>query len=272
VHNVSEFFAIAMRVSFNKTRAWMLAALLSCAGLGALAQDCSGQDSPARSLGDVARKARQERSAPSHVGARKVAAEDFDGPDASGVWRMRLCTVTPCYELSITLPKNPKWSRATLEPRPVLIPVPGHEEDSSRAIRVYGGESSDPKYFVDGFKRTFLQAWFARPEYFGQSAQLLRDEHVPIDSYNGVITHFTITTAVVKYRGLSVVAGSNQGNFGFACVFREEDSAVGTSICDAIVKSARYQELQSSFVRKVYPPVDDPPDDPPDAPDEDDAQ
>jgi hypothetical protein len=34
------------------------------------------------------------------------------------------------------------------------------------------------------------------------------------------------------------------------------------------VKSARYQELQSSFVRKVYPPVDDPPD----APDEDDPQ
>ena len=267
MHNVSEFFAIAMRVSFNKTRAWMLVALLSCAGLGALAQDSSGQDSPARSLGDVARKTRQERSAPSHAPARKVAAEDFDGPETSGVWRMRLCTVTPCYELSIALPKNPKWSRATLEPRPVLIPVPGHDKDSSRAIRVYSGESSDPKYFVDDFKRTFLQAWFARPEYFGQSAQLLRDEHVPIDFTNGTITRFTITTATFKYRGLGVVAGSNQGNFGFACVFREEDSAVGTSICDAIVKSARYQELQS-FVRKVYPPVDDPPD----APDEDDPQ
>ena len=158
------------------------------------------------------------------------------------------------------------------EPRPVLISVPGHEEDASRVIRVYGSESNDPKYFVDDFKRTFLQAWFARAEYFGQAAKLLRDERVPIDSYNGVVTHFTITTAVVKYRGVSVIAGSNQGNFGFACVFREEDSTDGTSICDAIVKSARYEELHSSFVRKVYPPVDDPPDDPPDAPDEDDPQ
>ena len=233
-----------------------MAAFVFCANWGTFGQDSAGQDSPrqnssGQSLGDVARKTRQERSAPSHVAARKVAAEDFDGPDASGVWRMRICTVTPCYELSITLPKNPKWSRAAQKPRPVLIPEAGHEEDLSRAIRVYAGESNDPKYFVDDFKRTFLQAWFARPEYFGQSAKLLRDEHVPIDWYNGTVGHFTITTAVVKYRGLSVVAGSNQGNFGFACVFREEDSTVGTSICDAIVKSARYQELQSSFVRKV---------------------
>jgi hypothetical protein len=268
VHYFSEFFAIAMRLSLNTTRAWgLLAALVSCAGWGAWGQESSGQDSSGKSLGEVARKTRQERSAPGHVPARKVAAEDFDGPDASGVWRMRLCTITPCYELSIALPKTPKWSRAAQEPRPVLIPVSGHEEDSSRVIRVYAGESSDPKYFLDDFKRMFLQAWFARPEYFGQSAQLLRDEHVPIDWSTGTITHFTITTAVLKYRGSSVVAGSNQGNFGFACVFREEDSAVGSSICDAVVKSARYQELQSSFVRKVYPP-----DDPPDAPGEDDPQ
>jgi hypothetical protein len=222
-----------------------------------------GQGSSGQSLGDVARKTRQERSAPSHVPAKRNATEDDDGPDSGGVWRMRLCTNTPCYELSITLPKNPKWSRAEQEPRPVLIPIASHEEDSSRAIRVYAGESSDPKYFVDSFKRVFLQAWFARPEYFGQSARLVRDEHVRLDWSTGTITHFTITTAVVKYRGLSVVAGSPNGNYGFACVFREEDSAAGASICDAIVQSARYQELQPSYIHRVYPPIYNPPDDPP---------
>jgi hypothetical protein len=237
----------------------LLAAFVSCAGVLALGQDSSGQDSSRQSLGDVARKTRQEHSTANHVPARRVTTEDLDGPDVSGVWRMRLCTITPCYELSITLPKNPKWSRAEQEPRPVLIAVSGHEEDPGRAIRVYAGESNDVRYFVDGFKRTFLQGWFARPEYFGQSAQLLRDERVPIDWSTGTITHFTITTAVLKYRGLSVVAGTPQGHFGFACVFREEDSAVGNSICDAIIKSARYQELQSSFVRRTYPPADDPP-------------
>jgi hypothetical protein len=216
-------------------------------------------------LGDIARKTRQERSAPSHVTARRVTTEDLDGPDGGGVWRIRLCTIMPCYELSITLPKTPKWSRAQEEPRPVLIPVAGHEEDPGRAIRVYAGQSSDPQYYLDSFKRTFLQGWFARPEYFGQSAQLLRDEHVPLDFSTGTITHFTITTAVLKYRGLSVVAGSNQGSFGFACVFREEDPAVGNSVCDAVVKSARYQELQPLSIRRVYRPAD-PPDDPPDDP------
>ncbi len=259
MHNVGEFVAIAMNLSINTIRAGTLFMTF----LGCSASVAFGQDSPAQSLGDVARKTRQERSAPSHVPARRVAAEDFDGPDASGVWRMRLCTISPCSELSITLPKTPKWSRAVEEPKPVLIPVAGHEDEPNRAIRVYAGQSIDLKYFADGFKRTFLQGWFARPEYFGQSAQLLRDEHVPLDFSNGTVTHFTITTATLKFRGLSVIAGSNQGNFGFACVFREEDSAVGTSICEAIVKSARYQELQSSFIRKVYPPADDPPDDPP---------
>ena len=263
MHNVAEFAAIAMNLSINTIRAGTLFMTMFMTFLGCTASAALGQDSPAQPLGDVARKTRQERSAPSHVPAKRVASEDFDGPDASGVWRMRLCTISPCYELSVTLPKNPKWTRSAQEPRPVLIAVAGQAEDPSRAIRVYAGESNDPKYFADGFKRTFLQGWFARPEYFGQSAQLLRDEHVPLDFSTGTVTHFTITAATVKYRGLSVIAGSNQGNFGFACVYREEDSAVGTSICDAIVKSARYQELQSSFIRKVYPPVDDPPDDPP---------
>jgi hypothetical protein len=46
-------------------------------------------------------------------------------------------------------------------------------------------------------------------------------------------------------------------------VFREEDSSVGTSICEAIVGSAQYQELEPSTVRRTYPEPDDPADDPP---------
>lgn len=235
------------------TRAWMLLAVfLSCAGSGASAQDSSGQ-----SLGDLARKTRSERAASTHVPAKTVATDDLDGPDGGGVWRMRLCYLTYCHELSITLPKNPKWTRPAQEPRPVLIPISGHEEDASRAIRIYAAESSELRYNAEGFKRTFLQSWFAKPEYFGQSAVLVRDEHVPIDWSTGIITHFTITTDLLRYRGSSVIMVSAYGNFGFACVFREEDSSVGTSMCDAIVKSAQFQELQPSTIRRTYP-QDDP--------------
>ena len=247
-----------MKLPANTTRIWMLAACVSSAGLSALGQDSAGQ-----SLGDLARKTRQERSAAGYVPAKKVTTEDYDGPDGSGVWRIRLCTITPCYELSITLPKDPHWTRAAEEPRAVFIPISGHEADASRAIRVYAAESTHPGYTVDSFKRTFLESWFAKPEYFGQPAVLTRDEHVPIDWSTGTITHFTITTDALKFRGLSVIANSAPGIYGFACVFREEDSSVGTSICEAIVGSAQYQELEPSTVRRTYPEADDPADDPP---------
>ncbi|HSY91342.1 MAG TPA: hypothetical protein VK812_08215 [Candidatus Binatus sp.] len=246
-----------MKSSANTIRRW---ALVSVLALGA-SLSAWGQES---SLGDVARKTRQERATTGHVRAKKSATEDDDGPDGGGVWRLRLCTLQPCYELSITLPKNPKWSRAEQEPRPVSIPLSGHEKDASRAIRVYAAQSTDLKYTADSFKREFLQGWFARPEYFGQEAHVALDEHVRIDWSNGLITHFIITGPALKYRGLSVVAGSPYGNFAFACVYREEDAAVGDSVCDAIIKSAQYQEIQPSSVRRTYPdPNDDPADDPP---------
>ncbi len=255
MHDSGKFVALAMRLSANPTRTCIvLAVLLSCACLAA-----SGQDS-GQALGDVARKTRQEQSAPNHISGKKLTDED-DGPDGGGVWRIRLCTLQPCYEFSITLPKTPKWSRAEQEPRPVLIPLAGREEDPAHAIRVYAAQSTDLKYTADTFKRAFLQGWFSRPEYFGRAARIALDEHVRIDWTNGLITHFDIAAGAFKYRGVSAVAGSPYGNFGFACVYREEDSAAAASICDAVVHSAQYQELQSSFIRKTYKDPNDP--DPP---------
>jgi hypothetical protein len=247
-----------MKLPSSPTRACILLTVsLSCACIAASAQDTTGQD-----LGELARKTRQEHTAANRAPSKKLTDED-DGPDGGGVWRIRLCTLQPCYEFSITLPKSPKWTRAEEEPRPVSIPIAGHEEDPSRAIRVYEAQSTDLKYTADTFKRAFLQGWFARPEYFGRAARIALDEHVRIDWTNGLITHFEITAGALKYRGVSAVAGSPYGNFGFACVYREEDSAAATSICDAIVHSAQYQELQSSAIRKTYkdPNDVDPPED-----------
>lgn len=136
------------------------------------------------SLGDVARKTRKEHSSASHLPAKQVTNEEEDGPDAGGVWRVRLCSRTPCYELSIALPKNPRWIRPTAAPRPVLIPLVGHEDDMSHAIRVYAAESIGPAYpALDVAKRTFLQAWFARPEYFGP--RLTQDERIEMEGGQG---------------------------------------------------------------------------------------
>jgi len=157
------------------------------------------------------------------------------------------------------------------------------DKSSDHSVRVYAAGLLEPQYPFDPARRTLLQGWFAKPEYFGQSAHIVRDEDFRLDGYEAVISHFTITAASGNYRGLSIVAGSPNGNYGFACVFREEDSAAATSICDAIVQSAQNQVLQPAPPPQIQPdppsedPADDPPDDPPgnrrvDDPQEDDPQ
>src|SRR5436309_4572998 len=157
-----------------QTNRWWAAMLVIGLSLAAWAQDSSP------SLGDVARKARKEHSSASHLPAKQVANEEQDGPEAGGVWRVRRCSQVACYVLSVALPKSPRWTRPMAEPRPVLIPLAGREDDMSHAIRVYAAEALPTNVgTVDAAKRTFLQALFSRPEYFGQPARLLADLELP---------------------------------------------------------------------------------------------
>jgi hypothetical protein len=240
---------------------------------------CWGQDSgQSPSLGDIARKSRKEHASGSHVQAKQVVNEEEDGPDPGGVWRLHSCAYLPCMEIAITLPKTLKWSRSANQPRPVLISLKSAEDDPSHAIRIYAGDalwgaSDATRYYPDTARRVFLQELFARPEYFGQAARFVRDEHVQQSSYPATITHFTVATGDAKYRGLSIVSATISGALGFACVYREEDSKEAASICDGIIKSASI-EAQAQYrpqVRTEYPEelppyrpqVDDPPEDSP---------
>jgi hypothetical protein len=213
---------------------------------------CAWAQDAQPSLGDAARKARKEHASSAHVPARQTTNEE-DGPDAGGVWRVTLCSRTPCFQLSVTLPKSPRWIHPIAEPRPVLLPLAGREDDLNHAIRIYAAESLDPAYAsVDLARRSLLQARFARPEYFGQPARLVRDEHVTIDNAIAVLTQFNLASDGIKYRGMSVVAGTTNGNYGFACVYRDEDASTAASICEAIVRSAHSIALMPAQ-RQVYP-------------------
>jgi hypothetical protein len=244
-----------MKTSPKTIRMRMAAvAFMVCSGLS------SGQTSAEQtpSLGDVARTVRKEHASPGRVPGKQLVDEEEEGPDTTGIWRVRLCTRTPCNELSIALPKDVKWTRPKEEPRPVLIPLPGQADNASRVIRLYVAESLAPLYTpVDGAKRMFLQAWFSRPEYFGQPARISQDEHFHLDNADAVISHFSIAATTNKYHGLSVVVGTSNGSYGFACVFLAEDTPAAGSICDAIVRSARNQVLVPGQ-RPVYPNYEPP--------------
>ncbi len=264
------------------TAATIRAALLLAALGFAPSAPCLAQDSPSPSpsLGDVGRSTRKEHASADHVAAKQVTDEDVDGPDAGGVWRVELCVQMPCYEFAITLPKSLKWSREASEPRPVYLSLPGHARDRNHAIRVYAAHAIPRAYGYDGGTRIFLQGWFARPEYFGQAARIMQRQGVVIDGRSATIAHFTVASGVDKFRGVSIVATTNYGEFGFACVFREEDASAATSICEAIAASARAPNLQPATPRYYpnypgytppgYYPRYDPPSDPPDDPPEDD--
>jgi hypothetical protein len=259
-----------MKISLTKrtkTRRWMaVAPLLLCAGVLA-----SAQDSASPSLADIARKTRKDNSAPGHVVGKQLVNEEEDGPDTTGVWRVRLCTRTPCNELSVTLPKSAKWTRAKSEPRPALILLPGAEPDPDRVIRLYVADSLATQYaMLDGPKRLFLQGWFSRPEYFGQAAHVVLDEHVQVDGANALISHFTLAATETRYRGLSIVVASQNGVYGFACVYRDADATQAGNICEGIIKSAHNQALdqgarpfypnyQPPQYYPYYPRIDDPP-------------
>jgi hypothetical protein len=280
---------ITIRRSIQKSIT--VAALFLCASLLAFAQDpiC---ETP--SLGDVARQTRKDNSAPGHVAGKQLSDEEEDGPDTTGVWRVRLCTKTPCYELSVALPKDAKWTRSKDEPRPVLIPLPSQDKsqdkNAGQVIRLYAAQfplGPGPYYTsvngqnyttfpgqVDASKRLLLQSWFSRPEYFGQGARISQDEHVQVDNSNAVISHFSVAAGETKFLGLSIIVASNNGNYGFACVYREEDAGGAASICEAILRSARSQALdpgirplfpgyQSPQYYPYYPRIDDPAPDPP---------
>jgi len=261
-----------MKISLITIRAWIVVtAVVFCSGLLASSQDSSGQT---QSLADIARKTRKDNAAPGHVAGKQLVDEEEDGPDTTGVWRVRLCTHTPCTELSVTLPKNAKWTRGKDEPRPALIPLPGQEPDAGRVIRLYVADSlGGPVYYyapLDGAKRLFLQGWFSHPEYFGVGARISQDEHVQVDTATGLISHFTVPASETKYRGLSIVVASMNGIYGFACVYRDADASAAASICDGIIKSAHNESLdpgrrpyfpgyQPPTYYPYYPRIDDPP-------------
>jgi len=188
-----------MRLSNRILAGLTLVSSLSVAGW---AQD-SG---PASSLGDLARKTRQEHTAKDHVASKQVLNEESQ----SATWVVHACRHMPCYSLSITLPKNAQWSKPATGQVYAVIPVPGHEADPNHIIRVYAADLLNT-YTIEQGKHLFLQEWFSRPYFFGQAARFLFDDQTTIDGNSAAITHFTLPNRVGQYRGLGLIRALRRG-------------------------------------------------------------
>ncbi|MGC2328422.1 MAG: hypothetical protein WA604_17040 [Candidatus Sulfotelmatobacter sp.] len=225
-----------MRLSIRRIMAGL--AFISAIAIAAWAQD-SGQ---APSLGDLARKTRQEHTSKDHVASKKVLNEENH---ASATWPVVACKYRPCYSLTITLPRNTQWSKPGDGQTYASIALPGKEADQGHIIRVYGASLLNSST-VEQAKHAFLQGWFSQPYFFGQAAKFLFDEQTTIDGNPAVITHFTLPNKMGPYGGLGLIAGTPAGSFGFACVFRDDDSGDATSVCESILNSGRITMMEET--------------------------
>lgn len=225
-----------MRLSIRRIMAGLT--FISGIAMAALAQD-SGQ---APSLGDLARKTRQEHTAKDHVASKQVLNEESQ---AAATWPVVACKRRPCYSLSITLPKNAQWSKPDTGQKYAIIALPGHEAEPGHIIRVYGADLLNSGTVEQG-KHAFLQGWFSQPYVFGAAAKFVFDDQTTVDGNPAVITHFTLPNKVGLYRGLALIAGTPAGSFGFACVFRDDDSGDATSVCESVLSSGRIVVMEET--------------------------
>src|SRR5579863_2276179 len=216
----------------------ILAGIALILGLSVAARS---QDSGSTTLGDLARKTRQEHTSKDHVASKKTLNEESQ----SLVWTVHSCKHLPCDSLTITLPKNAQWSKSATDQTFAIIPVPGHTSDPNHIIRVYAADLLNT-YTVEQGKRLFLQEWFSRPYFFGQAAKFEFDDQTTIDGNSAVITHFTLPNKVGLYRGLGLVAAPPAGTLGFACVFRDDDSGEATSVCEEVLNSGRISVMEET--------------------------
>ena len=216
----------------------MAVVLLSffCMGCGATAK---GQDSRQSSaLGDVARKSRHEGNGKAHASAEHVLNEENAAKQGTP-WTASACHTIPCAQLTVMLPSQAKAGTPALSEQ--RIPLHG---DRSHDVRLFMGNQL-PASDLGTAKWALLQDWFSRPYYFGSSAKFDFDEQTKVDSNQAVLTHFTIPSRLLKYRGIALFVAVPSGTFGFACVFRDEDSGDATSVCENILNSAKVKMPES---------------------------
>lgn len=209
----------------------------------------SEQNAP---LGDVARKSRQQLKDKDHAASKHILNEENTSTKGTP-WTATACHTIPCAQLTIMLPPEALPGSAVMGEQRIAL-----HGDKSHDVRILVGNQL-PASDLGTAKWALLQDWFSRPYYFGSSARFDFDEETKVDNFPAVLTHFNISSGMLKYRGIALFVGVPSGTFGFACLYREEDSGDATGVCEGILNSAKVKMPENY---KYYTPpsymIDDP--------------
>jgi hypothetical protein len=220
-----------------------------CLSATVWAQD-SGQDA---SLGDIARKARQNNQAKDRATPKHVISDENLGPHdkAYGTY---VCRMLPCSTLTVMVPA----SAVNAGPTPT-------DGDHPHGVSMLSGTLLQSMN-IQGAKQEFLGRSVV--PFYHATLKIEFDETTTIDQWPATISHFTLTSRVMVYRGLALFVVVPNGSMAIACIFRDSESGNATGICDHAMNSARVNVPEQFRPHVEQPdPADDPPSaDPPDDP------
>jgi hypothetical protein len=224
----------------------LLAALVAvgCLNLSARAQD-SGENP---SLGDVARKARQEKQTNEHAAPKHVLNEENLGPPGRRTYAY-VCRPTPCSYLNVMLPPGSLY--------PGVVPLDGNPAHNVAVISAMLLQSSE----LQSAKTEFLVNSIAR--MYHAPIKFDFDEDTRIDQWRALLTHFTMTGRVEMHRGIALFVLVPNGAMGLACIYRDEVAGDASSVCDSVFNSAKVTVPEkfrpNSPLQDPDPPGDDDP-------------
>ena len=231
----------------ERTKCRILVALL-IASFATQMTFAQGGAEQTQSLGDVARKARAQKSSSFHPNARKVVDDETQAPPGTKSYGSTLCYTVPCAHLDAYFPQE----TTSLYPTGFLQ-IPISSSDGAVLVRfgrgTFTGES-DASDALTTAESNYLSG-LARPENFGSAGELIFDEETSVGDQPARFLRFRLMNHGIPHEGMALLVTSPDQVMDLGCFYRKADSEKGSEICKKILDSAK---PTAPVDYKVFPP------------------
>ena len=193
----------------------LIAGLLLSFSASLVAQEASDQQ---QSLGDLARKSKQEKQSKEHKAAKKILDDDNPPPHSGRYSNYSYCRTVPCAELWFKIPEQMNSGyvgKVQLVPGPKLT-----------------GED------LESAEETFMSRSLVAPWRLGAVPEITSEEDTRVGGQPAVLVRFTFTKDHVPNVGLALLVQAPEQVMSMACVFKKADFDEGSQQCQDIVDSA----------------------------------
>jgi hypothetical protein len=182
------------------------------------------QEQPDDSVAAAARKARDEKSSPEHVTARKVLTDDTSAkPNWSKRSRDYWATI-PAATLSILAP-DPSAN------------VSGDSPDPYGAYILFG-ETIWSESFNQAASE-YLTMLLTRSRYRGAALAIGGVEELSISGQRSLLVHFKFDFRGIPHQGMALFVSAPEQITSLGCMYRNVDWEQASRVCEEVMNSAQ---------------------------------